>query len=87
MTETVWVCKMHKRSTHHVYHTREDCRQLQRSDASKPKQLNMLPDNFSQCEICKQSVEGYGQQQDRDCPYCGETVGKLPDHLLKCDQK
>lgn len=80
-TQTVWVAKLHKRSTQKYYHTREDCRQLQRSDAKKPKQLNMLNDDFVECEICKHGEQKHGVQQKKDCPYCGETVGKLPNHL------
>lgn len=30
---------------------------------------------------------GGGQRKSRGCPYCGETIKRLPTHLPDCDQK
>jgi len=85
-SQTVWVGKLWKRSTKGIYHTNKDCRQLQRSESISSKPLNVLREDMRECEICKLSEQSHGVQQDTDCPYCGETVGKLPNHLPKCDQ-
>ena len=86
-TETVYVAKLY-RSTHEgIYHTNEDCRSLQRSDSIAAKPRNVLSNDMQECKLCKNESQPQGIQQDKDCPFCGKTVGKLPVHLPKCENR
>lgn len=85
-TETVYVAKLY-RSTHDgIYHTNEDCRNLQRSDNIAAKTRNVLSDDMQECKLCINDEQPQGLETNKVCPFCGETVGKLPPHLVKCDE-
>jgi len=84
--ETVYVAKLYRSSHEKIYHTNKECRNLQRSESITDKPKNVLDADMRECELCKNSEKRHGIQQDRECPYCGEKVGKLPPHLPKCPE-
>lgn len=84
--ETVYVAKLYRSSHENIYHTNEDCINLQRSESISEKPRNVLADKMRECKLCANESQPQGIQQNRECPYCGEMVGKLPPHLVNCDE-
>lgn len=84
-SETVYVARIYLSGPQKTYHTDKDCQNLQRSDNITEKQKHLLHDDMVLCSICNDSINHC--DQNRNCPYCGEVVGKLPPHLVKCPEK
>jgi len=87
-TETVYIG--HYTNSRKIYHTDPDCDTLNKG--GKPSEVTKeYCSDRELCKICENGVEAYKSAarkvSERDCPYCGETVKKLPYHLVKCDEK
>jgi len=83
----VFVAKLHMGTHEHIYHTERDCPQLNRSDTIRQKEKSVLSSDMRECEVCKESDQRHGTQHSKVCPFCKTKVGKLPPHLIKCEEK
>jgi hypothetical protein len=71
------------RSEQDIYHTSRSCpyvttEYLELSDTTQPEA------EFSKCAWCADDIDHAGSRNE-PCPFCGEAINKLPDHL-PCDQ-
>jgi len=72
-------------SGHRYYHTNEDCMNLTAEYRTIEKEK--VTPIYELCELCNGTRKGENSgSNDKQCPYCGEIVGKLPPHLVKCQQ-
>lgn len=77
---TRWITGKHYQgNTHNVYHTDPDC-QYKTPNSKTLAESNVDTEDLRECKFCA------GTAKDREmnsvtCPYCGETVSLLPDHL------
>lgn len=84
-TETVWVAKLYRSTQEKIYHTDEDCINLQRSNSIAAKDLGVLDDQMRECQLCANDAKNGRIEGKKECPYCNAMVGKLPSHLPTCD--
>lgn len=89
-TEEEIVYISHWKTGRKKYHTDPDCGTLKKSENVNAVSLSYCEDR-ELCTICEDGTEAYKnaarEVSERDCPYCGKTVKKLPYHLVKCDEK
>jgi len=62
-----------------VYHTDEECPRLKKSHRVVTREY-IDTTGLGQCSYCADSVDS-NKPEDTTCPFCDETVHKLPDHL------
>jgi len=77
MTETVYVT----RNQYHqlAYHTNEDCQSL--PDDYREIEKHKIP-NHTLCKSCANGgTAANGGGYTKTCPFCGDSVGKIPNHL------
>lgn len=67
-----------------TYHTDPDCHQVERADATVPKERDELPSRYEHCTFCADEFDPDGQRPERECPKCQAQV-YLPTHLPQCD--
>jgi hypothetical protein len=69
------------KSDQDVFHTSRDCpyvtqAYLDLSETTQPAE------EFRECAWCSDSLDYTGKgTNEHGCPFCGESVDKLPDHL------
>ena len=87
-TQKVWIT--HWKSAK-IYHSREDCQLLTKKATTKREVDVSYVQNYRECKICQEGTDGFKNKetgnQPKECPFCGEEVGKLPPHLRKCPKK
>ena len=82
---TVWVTRSNTSSR--KYHTHK-CEQF--PDRTRETTKTAVAGNYDKCQLCKvhdgeaEKVRKNGEEQRRECPLCGATVKRLPNHLPKC---
>jgi len=85
--EMVWIG--YYTNSRKIYHTDPECDTLNKG--SPTKVTKSYCSDRELCTICRDGAEAYRNAAktvpERDCPYCGTTVKKLPYHLVKCDEK
>jgi len=74
----------HKPHAKDVYHSNPDCAKL--VNGSQPiTDTSQNPNELRLCESCRGGIDNSGSKRKR-CPYCGERVSRLPDHL-PCEEQ
>jgi len=83
-TKTVYVA----RKNHKVkcYHEDEDCPNM--PDEYRTVERNLVRPQYELCATCddEQLVRQTSPDEPKECPYCGESFGRLPVHLPKCEE-
>jgi hypothetical protein len=69
-----------------AWHSDPDCHHLDGVPESGVRETDPEEAERMGLDECKSCAEGAGGDRNNgtECPYCGETVGLLPDHL-PCD--
>jgi hypothetical protein len=67
------------RNTNRVIHTDPDCMHVT-ENSMPPEDAPVDAEDLENCKWCDGERDRV-QNQHRDCPFCGETVPKLPAHL------
>lgn len=77
---TIWVNtgKQHS-NENRVYHTDLTCQYVTPMSLTAEEAPVDIAE-LDECSWCSDDWE-QSQTQGRDCPFCGESVKKLPDHL------
>ena len=66
-----------------VYHTNENCPYVTPRYVT-PDETTAPIDNYEECAWCADTIDHAGSRE-APCPFCGEEINKLPDHL-PCEQ-
>ena len=62
-----------------AYHTDEDCRHVGPNHRELPEDHSLV-ERLELCDYCADEWDGV-ERNGRECPYCRETFGNLPQHL------
>lgn len=74
----VWTSQNYRATT---LHRTPECHQLCRARTVAPDRLGDLPDKFTLCRSQDCWPRERYIEQERTCPYCGDSVKKLRYHL------
>lgn len=83
----VFVTPSWRGSGDHCYHTDKDCYKLQGASKILERSKDHIKPDRRICSVCGENEGDKSKHPDKTCPYCRETVGKLPMHLPQCPEK
>jgi len=82
--ETVYVST--RQHVKKLYHSDEDCENIATDYRSVEKhKVNAIYDLCAYCDDDK-VVRQTEDDEPKQCPYCGESFGRLPVHLPECEE-
>jgi len=69
-----------------LYHTNEDCENI--ADNYRSVEKHKVDAIYDLCAVCnpEKLVRQTSPDEPKECPYCGESFGRLPVHLPKCEE-
>lgn len=71
--------KSYRNGSESTYHTNPNCQHINENHRAVPDDHQMVH-LFRECKHCSGTADYTGHAQE-PCPYCGEDVNQLTDHL------
>jgi len=82
--ETVYVTR--RQHVTKRYHTSEDCENI--GERYREVEKGAVQPVYELCAYCDDDkvVRQTDDDEPKRCPYCGDSFGRLPAHLPKCEE-